>query len=232
MNIKACIFARGGSKGLPGKNIRLLAGKPLIGWAIESVLGVNGVEDVFVSTDSLEIAEIAKEYGACIPFIRPTEISGDKIPEWDAWRHLLNFFQEQDGEFPNAILSVPATAPLREVVDLQNCVDLYSEGDCDSVITITESHRNPFFNMVALDHESVARIVNSSDSGLSRRQDAPKVYDITTVAYVVRSDFIMNQSSLFAGRVKSVYVPIERSIDIDSLLDFEIAEFLIKKKLR
>jgi CMP-N-acetylneuraminic acid synthetase len=230
-SIKACIFARGGSKGLPGKNIRLFAGKPLIAWAIEAAKGVNGIDEVLVSTDSEEIAKVASDFGAHVPFLRPEDLSRDDSPEWNAWRHALQYFHDYDGEMPGALLSVPATAPLRVVEDLQRCVDLYRAGGCDSVITVTEAHRNPYFNMVSIAGNGVNEIVCKSTSELSRRQDAPGVFDVTTVAYVVNSEFIMKQNGLFEGVVKSIKVPIERSIDIDSLFDFEIAEFLMRKRL-
>lgn len=230
-SIKACIFARGGSKGLPGKNIRLFAGKPLIAWAIEAAKGVDGIDEVLVSTDSEEIAKVASDFGAQVPFLRPEDLSRDDSPEWNAWRHALQYFHDNDGEMPGALLSVPTTAPLRAVEDLQRCVDLYRAGGCDSVITVTEAHRNPYFNMVSIAENGVTEIVCQNESGLTRRQDAPKVFDITTVAYVVNSEFIMKQNGLFEGLVKSIRVPIERSIDIDTIFDFEVAEFLMRKRL-
>jgi N-acylneuraminate cytidylyltransferase len=230
-SIKACIFARGGSKGLPGKNIRLFAGKPLIAWAIEAAKGVDGIEEVLVSTDSEEIAKVALDFGAHVPFLRPGDLSRDESPEWNAWRHALQYFHDNDGEMPGALLSVPTTAPLRVVEDLQKCVDLYRVGGCDSVITVTEAHRNPYFNMVSLAENGDTEIVCQNASGLIRRQDAPEVFDITTVAYVVNSDFIMKQNGLFEGVVKSIKVPIERSIDIDTIFDFEVAEFLMRRRL-
>ena len=230
-SVKACIFARGGSKGLPGKNIRLFAGKPLIAWAIESAKGVKGIDEVYVSTDSVEIAEVASEFGARVPFMRPNDLARDESPEWNAWRHALQYFHDTDGEMPNALFSIPVTAPLRAVEDLQSCVNLYLAGGCDSVITVTEAHRNPYFNMVSIAGNGVNEIVCKNTSELTRRQDAPEVFDVTTVAYVVNSEFIMKHNGLFDGVVKSIKVPIERSIDIDSLFDFEIAEFLMRKRL-
>ena len=230
-SIKACIFARGGSKGLTGKNIRLFAGKPLIAWAIETAKGVDGIDEVLVSTDSVEIAEVASEFGARVPFMRPNDLARDESPEWNAWRHALQYFHDNDGEMPGALLSVPTTAPLRVVEDLQKCVDLYQAGGCDSVITVTEAHRNPYFNMVSVAENGDTEIVCQNASGLTRRQDAPEVFDITTVAYVVNSDFIMKRNGLFEGVVKSTRVPIERSIDIDTIFDFEVAEFLMRRRL-
>jgi CMP-N-acetylneuraminic acid synthetase len=221
------IFARGGSKGLPGKNIRMLAGKPLIAWSIEHALAVSRVDRVIVSTDSLEIAEVAKRYGADAPFLRPAELSEDDSPEWLAWRHALNYIRETEGVLPDAMLSVPATAPLRSPMDIEKCLDKFDEGNADVVITVTDAHRNPYFNMVKRRMDGSVELVNSPQSKIERRQDAPLVYDMTTVCYVARPEFVMTSDGIFDGRVDAVHIPIERSIDIDTLLDFRIAESLL-----
>ncbi len=230
MSVTAFIFARGGSKGLPGKNIRSFGGKPLIAWSIEQALAVDRVGRVIVSTDSDEIASVAKDFGALVPFMRPAELAGDRSPEWLAWRHALDYLKASEGRLPDAMLSVPATAPLRRQVDLENCLDEYEKGDVDVVITVTEAHRSPYFNMVKFDSDGMASLVIPPASSVFRRQDAPPVYDLATVAYVVDPAFVFSQNSLFAGRVKAVHVPMERAIDIDTVLDFEIAEMLMKKR--
>lgn len=230
MKIAAFIFARGGSKGLPGKNIKSFCGKPLIAWSIEQALTVEGVEQVFVSTDSLEIAAVAKEFGAQIPFIRPADLAGDTSPEWNAWRHALNYYEEFTGALPEIFLSVPATSPLRISSDIGRALDEFKKGDVDAVITVTEAHRSPFFNMIKVDDDAYCQPVIRLGKTLDRRQDALPVYDMTTVAYALRPEFIRTSDSLFEGRVRAVHVPVERSIDIDTLFDFEIAEFLYNKR--
>ena len=122
MSVVAFIFARGGSKGLPGKNIRLFNGKPLIAWSIEQALSVKKIDKVYVSTDSKEIAKIATSYGAEVPFLRPAEFSLDNSSEWSAWRHALNFMNEKFGNLPNLMVSIPSTAPLRLAIDIENCI--------------------------------------------------------------------------------------------------------------
>ena len=123
MKVVAFIFARGGSKGLPGKNIRPLGGKPLIAWSIEHALAVKRIERVIVSTDSEEIAAVARDYGAEVPFIRPAELAQDDSPEWLSWRHALNYLGETTGALPEVMVSVPTTAPLRLAIDIENCLD-------------------------------------------------------------------------------------------------------------
>ena len=226
----ACIFARGGSKGLPNKNIRDFAGKPLIAWAIEQALSLETIDEVIVSTDSSEIAKIARKYGAKVPFIRPSELAKDDSPEWLAWRHMLTYFLDKNGWLPDAMLSIPTTAPLRLVSDIQKCLDAFEIGITDVVVTVTDANRSPYFNMVKLDSLGFAEIVIGKDNGITRRQDSPSVFDMTTAAYVVDAKFVMEHTSIFEGKVRAVYLPKERAIDIDTLLDFEFAEFVLQKQ--
>jgi N-acylneuraminate cytidylyltransferase len=230
MTIVAFIFARGGSKGLPGKNIRPFAGKPLIAWAIEQAQAVSRISRVLVSTDAEEIAAVALDYGAEVPFLRPPELAQDDSPEWLAWRHGLQYLQETTGALPDAMVSVPTTAPLRLPLDIDNCLDEFAQGEADMVITVTEAHRNPYFNMVKPNPDGSVGLVIPPARGVARRQDAPPVYDMATVAYVARPEFVMTQQSTFAGRVRAVKVPVERAIDIDTPFDFELAEFLMMKR--
>jgi N-acylneuraminate cytidylyltransferase len=230
MKAVAFIFARGGSKGLPGKNIRLLAGKPLIAWSIEHALAVSRIDRVIVSTDSMEIAAVAKQYGAEVPFVRPSELAADSSPEWLAWRHALNYVRETTGTFPQIMLSVPTTAPLRLPIDIENCLDEYEKGDADIVITVTDAHRSPYFNMVKTKLDGSVELVNPPQLNIERRQDVPLVFDMATVCYVAQPDFVMTHNAIFDGRVKAVHVPAERAIDIDTLIDFKIAECLLNTK--
>lgn len=227
MKATAFIFARGGSKGLPGKNIRPLAGKPLIAWSIEHALSVGRIDRVIVSTDSEDIAVLAKAHGACVPFIRPAEFAADHSPEWLAWRHALHFLEVTEGALPEVMISLPATAPLRQPIDIENCLDEYEKGDADVVITVTEAHRSPYFNMVKENADGCVGLVIPPISAITRRQDVPVVYDMATVAYVIRPEFVFSSDAIFKGRVRAVQVPKRRAIDIDTLYDFQIAEHLL-----
>jgi CMP-N-acetylneuraminic acid synthetase len=227
MSATAIIFARGGSKGLPGKNTRPLGGRPLIAWSIAHALAVDRIERVIVSTDSEEIATVARQYGAQAPFIRPAELARDDSPEWLAWRHAITYLREADGALPQMMVSVPATAPLRLPIDIENCLDEFEKGDADIVVTVTDAHRSPYFNMVQGRLDGTFGLVIPPQSTISRRQDAPTVYDMATVAYVVKPEFVMSNNSIFEGRVRVVHVPTERAIDIDTLIDFQIAECLL-----
>lgn len=227
MSTVAFIFARGGSKGLPGKNIRMLGDKPLIAWSIGHAKAVKRVDRVIVSTDSEEIARVARQYGAEVPFVRPAELARDNSPEWLAWRHALNYLRETDGILPDVMVSVPTTAPLRLPLDIENCLDKYEEGNADMVITVTDANRSPYFNMVKTNPDGTVGLVIPPHSEITRRQDTPMVYDMATVAYVVSPEFVLTHSSTFEGRVQMVHVPRERAVDIDTLIDFQIAECLL-----
>ena len=228
MKAVAFIFARGGSKGLPGKNVRLLCGKPMIAWSIEHAKAVSRISRVIVSTDSEEIAAVARQYGAEIPFMRPDELARDDSPEWLAWQHALNYMLQTDGNLPEAMVSIPVTAPLREAQDIERCLDDFAQGGADVVVTVSEAHRSPYFNMVKCNQDGTVGLVIPPTVDVSRRQDAPAVFDMATVAYVANPQFVLTKSSLFEGRVRAVTVPVERAIDIDTLLDFRIAECLMK----
>jgi CMP-N-acetylneuraminic acid synthetase len=230
MTSVALIFARGGSKGLPGKNTRMFGDKPLIAWSIEVALEVNRIDRVIVSTDSEEIANVSKEFGAEVPFMRPAELATDSSPEWNSWKHALKYLQETNGTMPDIMVSIPAVAPLRLAIDIDNCLDEYAKGMTDVVITVTDAHRSPYFNMVKSNPDGSFGLLDTSYSTVNRRQDAPIVYDMTTVCYVANSEFVMSNKSIFEGRVGAVHVPIERAIDIDTHIDFQFAEFLLSQR--
>lgn len=227
----AFIFARGGSKSLRAKNIKPLAGKPLIAWTISVSLAVPKIERVVVSTDNPEIANVSLDYGAEVPFLRPSSLASDTAFEWDAWRHALEFIRDSEGVLPDPFISLPPTSPLRQPEDITACLDLYYQSDADMVIAVTEPHRNPWFNMVSSREDGTLLPVNNVNGLVTRRQDAPKVFDMTTFAYVADPLHILTQRGVFSGRVRAIEVPVERAVDIDTPHDFEIAEFLMKKRL-
>ena len=217
MKYISLICARGGSKGFPNKNIYNFNGVPLIVRAIETAMKNHLISRVIVSTDSKEIAKIASDAGAEVPFIRPAELAEDDSPEWLVWS---NF----------SLIVLPTTAPLRNQRDIDLCISEFEENDVDSVITVTEANRSPYFNMIKNDAEGFSSLVIKSDDKVSRRQDVPEVFDMTTIAYVVSPASIKSNAGLFDGKVRSVFIPKQRAIDIDTPLDMQMAEFLFKKK--
>jgi CMP-N-acetylneuraminic acid synthetase len=228
-NCVAFIFARGGSKGILRKNIRDLAGNPLISYSIKVAKECPSINHIVVSTDDDEIASIARQFGAAVPFMRPPELAGDCSSEYEAWKHAIRMYEQTTEENIDVFLSLPPTSPLRAVVDVENCIREYTESKADIVITVKNAARSPYFNMVRNDDEGFSHVVNTAADGKRylRRQDVPVVYDMTTVAYVSGTDYILNSNSIFSGKVKSVIVPDERAVDIDTMLDFKFAEFLM-----
>ncbi|SDF20942.1 acylneuraminate cytidylyltransferase family protein [Desulfovibrio legallii] len=226
--VYAFIFARGGSKGVPRKNIRRLVDKPLIAYPIETAKQIAAVKRIIVSTDDMEIAAVARQWGAETPFMRPPELATDDSPEWEAWRHALRQVgcTEQGGPC-DVFLSLPATAPLRSVDDVERCLAVFSNTGCDAVITTTPAARHPMFNMVSQTPDGMVHLAQTPSVGYCRRQDVPPLFDMTTAAYVLSPTFILRQNSLMAGHVRQVVLPRERAVDIDDALDLAFAEFLL-----
>jgi CMP-N-acetylneuraminic acid synthetase len=230
----AFIFARGGSKGVAGKNIRLLAGKPLIAYAIEAARASRTVARVVVSTDSEAIADVARAHGALVPFLRPAELAQDDSPEWLAWRHAIVETKKALGE--DAVpffLSVPATCPLRLPEDIDACATaLLGDTHADLVITTTPAHANPYFTMVRAREDGYLTIAAKPETPIARRQDAPRIDEIVGVAYAARTGFVMEKMGLWEGRARGVAVPQGRAVDIDTEHDFRVADLLMRERLK
>jgi CMP-N-acetylneuraminic acid synthetase len=221
------ICARGGSKGLPGKNLKALRGIPLIVRAIRQAQNIERIDRVIVSTDCKEIVRVARDAGADVPFIRPPELARDDSPEWGVWRHAIVHLKEVERTPLDVLMVVPTTAPLRSKEDLESCLDEYEKGQADVVVTVTDAHRNPYFNQVQIGTDGLANLAVQPKRPVTRRQDAPSVYDLTTVAYVVDPEFVMVKDGIFEGHVRTVFVPKDRALDIDTHLDFKIAELCL-----
>lgn len=226
MKVFAFVFARGGSKGLPGKNLTLLGDKPLVAWSIDVVHQVPEVGTVFVSTEDPEIARVAAQYDAQV-IERPAVLASDTAPEWLSWQHAVRHVMQTHGGF-DIFVSAPPTSPLRTADDISAAITSLS-GDTDAVVTMTESARSPWFNMVKRADDGTLSTVLENDGSIARRQDAPKTYDLTTVAYVARPQFILSASNIWDGCVRGVEVSYRSAVDIDSRVDLEYAEFLLQR---
>ena len=228
--IAPVIFARGGSKGIPQKNLALLRGKTLLCWSVEKALGA-GFSEVFVSTDSQEIADEAVSAGATVPFLRPAELAGDASPEWLSWQHFCSFLESEHPGLFSHLLVLPTTAPLRAEEDVMSVINLISSESWDVVVTMTPAHRHPMFNMVRRDAEGRVELFDTSVSAVSRRQDVEPVFDLTTVAYAASIDFVVSAHNMWQGRIAGVVVPQERAVDIDTPFDLELADFLLGRRM-
>ena len=226
MRTFAFIFARGGSKGVHGKNIKEICGKPLIAYSIEIAKEVESIGKIFDSTEDDNIAAIAREYGAKV-IDRPPKLSLDDSPEWLAWQHGVNWVREQGDKF-DVFLSLPPTSPMRNKYDIQKVLEKL-DSQTDVVLTMTPASRSPWFNMVTINRDGYASLVKQNKNKIQRRQDAPAAYDLTTVAYATRPQFILSHGSVFDGRVRAVEIPRERAFDIDTELDWDVVECMIRK---
>lgn len=227
MKIYAFIFARGGSKQIPNKNIIKINNRPLIYYSIKLAKKIKKIDKIYVSTDSNKIAKISEYYGAEI-IKRPKNLCKDDTPEWLAWQHAIKYLNKKKIFF-DFFLSLPPTSPMRSSVDILNCIKAYNQ-NVDAVVTIRESSRNPWFNMVKLDKENkVSIILKKKRTNYFRRQDTPKVFDLTTVATFTTPKYILSNKNKFVGKVKGVMVPKERAVDIDDKFDLQIVKSLLKK---
>ncbi|WP_407644455.1 acylneuraminate cytidylyltransferase family protein [Dongshaea marina] len=199
-------------------------------YSIEAALNHPQIEQVIVSTDSQEIAQVALEWGAQVPFIRPAELATDTAPELEAWQHAIRFCQTQPQWHSfSTFISLPATAPLRSEDDVTRCLELFGQSNFDLVVTGSIASRSPWFNMVKKKDDGAIELVLPSQH--TRRQDTPQVFDLTTVAYVSSPQYILNSQNVMQGRIGLVEIPRERAIDIDEPLDFEIAECLLARRM-
>jgi CMP-N-acetylneuraminic acid synthetase len=236
-DVIAFIFARGGSVAVPRKNVRKIAGKPLIGHAIECAQQAKRIDRVMVSTDDDEIADVARQFGAEVPFMRPSYLAESDSAELDAWRHAVEYLRSTEfgPDTPELFVSVPTTSPLRSPVDLDNLVEEFQRGDADLVFGVTESTRNPHMNIMTIDDEGYAHVVippSTENPHPTTRQSAPPTYDVTTVGYAVSLDYVLNSTTLLQGRVRTVDIPIERAWDIDTELDLAVADFLLRRDMK
>ena len=228
MTVIGVVLARGGSKRIPKKNIRLLGGKPLIAWTIETAKQCPSLDAIVVSTDDNKIAEIALEYGAQVPFLRPPELARDDTPRWSVWRYLLDEM-EKSGTQVDILVDLQVPAPFRSVDDVEECIRKLRTDKVDAVVSIYTPDHNPYFNMVEIQEEGYLNLVKALPQPPSNRQEAPPVYSLTPVCFAVRGSFAKSGRHLFEGKVKSVVIPPERALDIDTELDWAFAEFLLRR---
>lgn len=230
MYILGVIPARGGSKSVPRKNIRLLAGKPLIAYTIETAQKCEILNRTVVSTDDDEIAEIAKKYGGDVPFMRPKELALDVTPTLPVLQHAVSFIETNENVHVDVIVLLDPTSPTRRIEDIEECIQKLEQENADSVVTICEVDHNPYFVMMELDGDRLVPLIKS-DKVITRRQDAPVVYRLNAAVYAIKRDVLMNMDKMITDNTLAVIMPHELSIHIDHEIDFEFAEYLMKKGL-
>lgn len=229
-NVLCTICARGGSKGVKNKNIKELNEKPLIAYTIEQAKASGLFEHIVISTDSDDIANIAKQYGAEVFFKRSTEMASDTAGKLDVIKDAFVRSEEYYNQNFDYFIDLDATAPLRSVEDIINSFNQFKENDNDNLITAMPSRRSPYFNLVEQDKDGKVYLSKKLDSAVVRRQDAPKSYDMNASIYIWKRDIILNKDSLFLENTGVYVMPEERSIDIDTELDYNFVEFLMRNK--
>ena len=225
--VVGAVCARGGSKGVPRKNLRLLAGTPLVARAVACARACPELDRVVVSTDDEEIARVAREHGAEVPFLRPAELARDASSKWDVFRHLVEALERLHGERVDVLVDLDAGVPLRAPEDVSGCVRALLAGGADVVVTAYEAERNPYFNMVEPAGDGLVRLVKPPPRPVVARQAAPVVYSLSPAVYAVRRDALWAYEHWSQARLGIHPVPRERAMDIDTETDLRLVECML-----
>lgn len=225
------ICARGGSKGVKNKNTRILLDKPLIAHSIQQAKKSGLFELISISSDSDEILSVSKQYGADLLIERPKKMATDQAAKLPVIQHCVSTAEEILGKQFDIIVDLDATSPLRTVEDIVGSVQLF-EGNSNStnLITGASSRRSPYFNLVEVNDSGYVQLSKQLEQAIIRRQDSPKCYDMNASIYIWRRETLLNAISVFDSKTILYEMPEERSIDIDSEIDFEFVSFLAKKR--
>jgi CMP-N-acetylneuraminic acid synthetase len=229
-DVVGLITARGGSKGLPRKNIAPLAGKPLMAWTIEAALAARTLRRVIVSTDDEEYAAVAQSWGAEVPFLRPAALATDDSPDIDAIVHALDWLVA-DGDEPQFVVILQPTSPLRLAEDIDAAVTLAVDTAASAVVSVTEAASHPYLTMRISEDGRLADFV-PKPSGYLRRQDLPAVYTLNGAIYLVRSGVLRSDRSKCPPGAHAYVMPSERSIDIDTAWDLHLADLILSDRQR
>ncbi|WP_312470778.1 acylneuraminate cytidylyltransferase family protein [Neobacillus sp.] len=223
--VLAIIPARGGSKGIPRKNIRDLAGKPLIAWTIGEGKKSKYIDRIILSSEDSEIIEVAKAYGAEVPFIRPRHLAEDQTPGIDPVIHALK-------ELPNYdfVVLLQPTSPMRQVEDIDGCIEKMFETGAPACVSVTYPEKSPYWMYTIKDNELIEPLIPQNEI-VTRRQELPIVYSLNGAVYVARTDRLLETKSFITTQTSAYIMPNSRSYDIDTEDDFLLCEFLIKKKV-
>ena len=220
LKVLGLIPARGGSKGIPRKNIKLIAGKPLIVWSIEAALRSTLLDAVVVSTDDPEIAEVARRAGAQVPFMRPSEIAQDQTPGVAPVLHALDRLPQYD----SALLLQP-TSPLRTTEDIDECLRLVKLHNTPSVVSVNEANTHPYWTYRLSKFQTLEPMVDTIR--FERRQDLPKVFALNGALYFADANWLRLSGGFVGAATRAYVMPRVRSVDLDTHLDWKFAELLL-----
>jgi len=229
MNLKEVLVvipARKGSKGIPGKNKKLLNGKPLIAYTIEAAMGIFEKEQICISTDDEDIVQLAESYGISVPFLRPAELSTDTAGSQDVLIHAYEFYREK-GYDAAIVCLLQATSPFRTTKHIYEATNAYSI-DCDMLVSVVESKANPYFNL--MEESTEGFLEKSKEGNFKTRQEAPKVYELNGAIYFINTTSLTKQPISSFTKVLKYVMPSAASVDLDLPEDWEYATYLLQKK--
>jgi len=224
------ITVRGGSKGVPGKNLRVVAGKPLFGHSVAQAVATGLFDEVVVSSDSEEILALAPSFGATGVIRRPAEMATDTAGKVPAIAHAVRSTEERTGARYDVCVDLDATSPLRTVDDIRAAVEMFEAADVESLITGSEARRNPYFNLVEEQPDGTVAVSKQPDDAVLRRQDAPRCFDMNGSIYVWRRQSLLEDQVVFFPSTILYEMPAERSTDVDSEFDFRVVEWLMGER--
>jgi CMP-N,N'-diacetyllegionaminic acid synthase len=217
------IPARGGSKGVPNKNIKSLNGKPLIQYALEAASQVFDKGLIYISTDDKKIKAVVEQLGFPVPHLRPDELASDTSSTYDVIMHTLSLI-ENEGYFPDTIILLQPTSPFRNFKHISEAVNLYLESTVDMLVSVKEAKSNPYF--VLFEEDDQGYLKKSKNGNYVRRQDCPPVWEYNGAIYIINVKAIKAYKSLNFNKVRKYVMDELSSVDIDTMLDWQIAEFL------
>lgn len=228
MKILAIIPARGRSKGVPFKNIKLLNGKPLLAYTAEIALQSKYLTEVIVSSEDEQIIAVAQSLGVKVPFVRPTKLAQDNTPTIDVIIHALQWYESQNSFF-DAVCLLQATSPFRTVEFLDKAIDKFIESSCDSLVTVQKvpHEYNPHWTF-EVNNEGNLKIATGEDIIISRRQELPSAYHRDGSVYITKTNVILKQNSLYGKNIAFIESPSEFYVNIDTMEDWEKAEIMVK----
>lgn len=227
-SILGIIPARGGSKGLPGKNIAIVHGKPLIAWTIEEAKRSKFISKLIVSSDDQKIIDVATKYGADAPFVRPKELALDNTPGIDPIKHALAYYSNKGATY-DYVVCLQCTAPLRTIDDIDGAISMCISRQASSVVSVCEVEHSPNW-MVKVDADGKLSPYDQKGFQTARRQDAPKIYRLNGAIYMAKSELIMGNGSWYSNDTLAYIMDAERSVDIDSHMDMHLADLLLSKR--
>ncbi len=223
--ILAVIPARGGSKGIPGKNIKKLGGKPLIAWTIECANNSKYIDRTIVSTDDKNIAEVAKKFGGDVPFMRPAELAQDNTPGILPFIHAVRMLIQEEYTY---VVLLQVTSPFRTAADIDGAIEKCIDSKVNTCVSITEAEANPYWMYVLTSADKLQPLMNKREENFYQRQQLPTVYQLNGAVYVANCEYLLRQQKLVDGNTLGYVMSVEHSLDIDTIRDFFIAESMIK----